>query len=200
MKRHLNQVVRQRSLQWGRGLRLALSAALGVLLLAGLACSEDDAGSSGVAGSRSAVRVEAALGEEADLGGVRVTVSMLAPTNRPVLPDEPAESGVPARLGEGLVFHQARLIVRNQGEQAVRVDPSDFTLRAGERILYLDPQRSGPSARTLLPGASLYVLLTFPGPQDLEPELDYRPVWFNGSLTVKGSARPSGLTAAAAGT
>jgi hypothetical protein len=132
-------------------------------------------------------QVETVIGEEVNLAGVTVLTAAISQTGRPALPDSTVQGGPPPGPGSGN-YYQAFLVIRNASRTPVRVEPSEFTLEADGHTFYIDPARSGPSSRTLLPGASLDVILTFPAPADLQPSLVYRPVWFRGTLTVKGEA------------
>jgi hypothetical protein len=115
-------------------------------------------------------------------------VGTLVATDRPIVPDSPVAPGGTKAAGE--TYYQSRLTLENGGDKPIWLDPGNFTLRDGDQVLYLDPARSGPPPRTLLPGASLDVTLTFPGPADLRPELLFQPAWFPAGLTVKG--KPTG--------
>jgi hypothetical protein len=145
-----------------------------------------------------ATPVEASLGEPADLHGVQVVLNTFGPTAQPTLPAstlEPDLSPAPA----GKVFYQARLLVTNGSDLPAWLDPADFTLQDGEGRLYIDPSRSGPRPRALLPTASLSLILTFPGPEGLDaPVLEFRPPWYAGGLKVEASAPESGSSAAGA--
>jgi hypothetical protein len=113
-----------------------------------------------------------------------------------LLPPFPISAGRRAGLAEGQVFYQALVRIDNRGSGAVRADPYHFTLIAASAGYSIDPSRSGPIARTLLPGASFDFVLTFRGQEVPEPELLYSPKWFNGTVLFKGTLSPAGVVGA----
>ncbi len=136
--------------------------------------------------------VAAGVGEPVMLGPVRVNVTSLSSTSRPTAPHRPVdEAAVTPSTGN---FVQAFVYVRNGGADAVRVEPQDFTLVAEGRASEPLSGLTGPPARTLLPGASLDLILTFPAPEGEISGLVYSPAWFPGSLSVTGELTPSGMS------
>jgi hypothetical protein len=193
---------RRRGVRWTRllpVLALPLLLLLVALLLVGTCGGDDEQDAESSEPAERSVpaaggSVEAAIGEEADLAGVGVLTTALVETTRPALPDSTVQGGPTPGPGSGN-YYQAMLLIRNTSPVPVRMDPQEFTLEAEGTVLYIDPRRSGPTSRTLLPGASLDVILTFPGPTGLEPSLVYRPAWFRGTLTVKPAGQAHGQPA-----
>ena len=136
--------------------------------------------------------VAAGVGEPVMLGSVRVNVTSLSTTSRPTTPHRPVDEA--AAIPGGGTFVQAFVYVQNRSADAVRVEPLDFTLvsegHASEPVSGL----TGPPARTLLPGASLDLIVSFPAPEGEISGLVYSPAWFPGSLSVTGERTPSGMT------
>jgi hypothetical protein len=126
------------------------------------------------------------------MGGAKVVVSSLAPVLEPTHPDVVLAPGESTGLYAGQAYYQARVRLQNGGRAALRIDPYDFSLVGKGRLVAPDPSASGPPARSLLPGASLDLILTFRGPAGLAPVLVYDPLWFNGSLRVTGDRKPEG--------
>ncbi len=170
-----------------------------VLLALGFTgCSSDDANDSAqstltTGGGGRATEVVVEIGEAVELGDVTIHVTALYQTLVPLLPSFPISAGPRSGVVEGQVFCQALVRVDNRGSEAVRVDPMDFTLIAGSAGHSIDPSRSGPVARSLLPGASLDFVLTFRGPETDELELRYSPKWFNGTVVFRGILSPAGV-------
>jgi|GEM_PF-1359501 len=136
--------------------------------------------------------VAAGVGEPVMLGSVRVNVTSLSTTSRPTTPHRPVDEA--AAIPSSGNFVQAFVYVQNRSADAVRLEPLDFTLvsegRASEPVSGL----TGPPARTLLPGASLDLIVTFPAPEGEISGLVYSPSWFPGSLSVTGERTPSGMS------
>jgi hypothetical protein len=80
--------------------------------------------------------------------------------------------------------------VKNQGQVPLRIDPEDFVCRAGNTISPLEPTRSGPTARSIIFGTSLDLVLTFRGVAGAEPILIYSPPWYSGIISF--SAKTAG--------
>jgi Domain of unknown function (DUF4352) len=133
------------------------------------------------------------IGQVARMDQARVSVTAMAPVAQPARPDVVIAPGESPAAAPGEVFYQARIRLENGGDRALRVDPRDFSLVGKGDMISIDPTASGPPARSLLPGTSLYLILTFRAPADLSPlELVYDPPWFDGDLRVKGDQKPAG--------
>jgi hypothetical protein len=128
------------------------------------------------------------VGEDIKVGEAVVTVRALQPTFQPADPVQRLSLETPAAPADGESFYQAFVRVLNKGVVPLRVDPRDFTLAIGARVVAVEPTRSGPAARSLLRGASLDLILTFKGEAGQEPILLYDPEWYEGTIrvTMKG--------------
>jgi hypothetical protein len=155
-----------------------------------------DAGDAAVSGGQPAHQISVAPGETATAGKVDVMVTAIAPVDEPVLPDQVVDPGDPPALGAKQSFYQAFVRVKNGGDTPVRVDPQDFWLADGDKLVAVDATRSGPAARSLLHGASINVIVTFMARAGLAPQLVYRPGWFDAAILVKGLLLPAGMTGA----
>jgi len=154
----------------------------------------DGSSAGGSGGRQGAVdgRIEAPLGQTVKLGEVSVVVSALAPTSRVAVPGQVVRPGPPLGAAEGRFF-QAYVRVHNAGARPVRVDPWDFSLLTGAGTTPIDPALSGPPSRSLLPGASLDLILAFRAAPDEEPRLRYAAPWFEGELVTTGVRAPAGV-------
>jgi hypothetical protein len=190
-----------------------LTGALVIALLAGLTMGGCSGGKSpGTGGSTTSTTagkgtsLHGVVGQQLDVGPVKLLVAALAPVTVPLSPKVVAAPSVtPPQLGSGRSFFQAWVSVRNSGTTGVRIDPQDFTLVNDKRAYSVDLTRSGPPALSLLPGGTVDLILTFEAPSGAAPELVYRPNWYSGTVIVKGRlkptpvaiGRPSGLPASA---
>lgn len=178
---------------------LGLAAAVVVLVVVALgvrwACAGGDGGVSGMGpdGRVKITEVKAAVGETVTLGGVKAAVTVFTPTNSPSLPPDPLYSGAAAPALVGETFYQAFVWIKNAGKVVVRVDPHDFDLVVDGGHVSLDPARSGPSARSLLPGASLNLIVTFRAPTGAEPELRWRPLGGGAAVRFTGRHKAAGM-------
>ncbi len=177
--------------------RAAAAGALTLLLLALLVatatgCFGKDDPASTQSGTVTSGEVKAVVGKSVTLGKAAVVVSSLAPTQQPALPDVTMSRGGWPAPAEGEVYYQARVRVANAGKKPVRVDPWDFVLVSGDAVHSLEPGASGPPARSLLPGTSLSLILSYRVPAGTTPVLVYEPEWFPGSLRVTGERAPAG--------
>lgn len=136
--------------------------------------------------------VSAEVGEPVMLGSVRVNVTSLSTTERPTTPHRPATEA--ATVPDSGTFVQAFVYVQNRSSDAVRIEPLDFMLVAGGRGADPIPGLTGPPARTLLPSASLDLIVTFPAPEEEISGLVYSPGWFPGRLSVSGEVAPAGMS------
>ena len=60
--------------------------------------------------------------------------------------------------------------------------------RIGDKVVGIEPTRSGPYARSLLENTSIDLLLTFEGPAGFQPELLYDPPWYDGMISIRPEA------------
>ncbi len=136
--------------------------------------------------------VAAGVGEPVMLGSVRVNVTSLSTTSRPTTPHRSVDEA--AAVPSSGDFVQAFVYVQNRSADAVRVEPFDFMLVAEGHGSKPVSGLTGPPARTLLPGASLDLIVTFAAPEGEISGLVYSPRWFPGSLSVTGELTPSGMS------
>lgn len=145
---------------------------------------------SGVSGSGGSSReVRGRVGQDLEVGNAVITVRALQATFQPADPVQRLSGETPVAPAEGESFYQAFVRVLNKGIMPLRVDPLDFSLAVGPRVVTVEPTRSGPAARSLLEGASLDLLLTFKGPVGQPPELLYNPEWYEGTIRVSAGAQ-----------
>jgi hypothetical protein len=181
--------------------RLALALLLTLTLVAGAvwlqACNNtDDPGTETTAstleGSSQSGNVEGVIGESTAVGHAVVLVRALQSTFQPAMPSQRLSESTPSAPGVGESFYQAYVRVENKavGDQRspIRVDPQDFMCRIGDKVVGIEPTRSGPYARSLLENTSLDLLLTFEGPAGFQPELLYDPPWYDGLITIRPKA------------
>ena len=186
--------------------RLGLVAAVILLVLAialvvRWGCGEGGIGVSGFGSGdgRKTTNVKAVVGETVKVGGAQAVVTAFAPTEHPALPEQPLDGRVAARAGAGQTFYQALVYVKNGGSSVFRVDPRDFDLVVGNRYVSVDPARTGPAARSLLPGASLDLMVTFRAPAGKDVELRWRPVGSGTAVRFTGQRKPAGMAGLAGG-
>jgi hypothetical protein len=148
---------------------------------------------SGASGGTKTTAVKAAVGETVKLGDAEAVVTAFSPTAHPARPVQPLHAGAapPARAGE--TFYQAYVWIKNGGTSVVRVDPRDFDLAVGDGYASVDPTRTGPGARSLLPGASLDLIVTFRAPLGEKVNLRWRPVGSGMTVTFTGERKPAGM-------
>lgn len=139
------------------------------------------------------VRLEFKVGEQAAIGDVKIEVTTLMLTDHPTAPLYGVVNAGGLALAEGEAYCQAFVKVKNDGQNAVRVDPADFALNAAGQAALMDKARTGPPAHSLLHGASIDLILTFVLPAGSEASLLYRPAWFNGTLVFTGYEKPPGV-------
>lgn len=150
-------------------------------------------GSGGIGGTKTNA-VKAAVGETVKVEGAEAVVTAFSPTDHPARPVQPMRAGVavPARAGE--TFYQAYVWIKNGGTSVVRVDPRDFDLLVGDGYVSVDPSRTGPPAQSLLPGASLDLIVTFRAPAGKDADLRWRPAGSGKAITFTGERKPAGMT------
>jgi Domain of unknown function (DUF4352) len=180
--------------------RLGLVAAVIVLVLAialvvHWGCGDGGIGVSGFgpSGGAKTTDVKAIVGETVKVGGAQAVVTAFAPTEHPALPEQPLDGGAGARAGTGQTFYQALVYIKNGGTSVFRVDPRDFDLVVGNGYVSIDPARTGPAARSLLPGASLDLMVTFRAPAGKEVELRWRPAGSGTAVRFSGQRKPAGM-------
>jgi hypothetical protein len=176
---------------------LTLALAIGAVWLQ--ACNNaDDTGtgadttSSTLEGSTQSGNVDGVIGESTAVGHAVVLVRALQSTFQPAMPSQRLSESTPSAPGVGESFYQAYVRVENKavGDQVspIRVDPQDFMCRIGDKVVGIEPTRSGPYARSLLENTSIDLLLTFEGPAGFQPELLYDPPWYDGMITIRPEA------------
>lgn len=180
--------------------RLGLAAVVIVLVLAIALVVRWGCGEGGIVGSGSgasgdtkSTAVKVAVGETVKVGGAEAVVTAFTPTEHPVLPGQPMDASTAARAGAGQTFHQALVWIKNGGSSVFRVDPRDFDLTVGDRYVSVDPARTGPDARSLLPGASLDLIVTFRTPAGEDVVLRWRPAGSGMTVTFTGGRKPAGM-------
>jgi hypothetical protein len=141
--------------------------------------------SSTSAGSTQTGDVEGVIGEPITVGDGVVLVRALESTFQPAMPSQRLSESTPSAPGVGESFYQALVRVENTQVPPLRVNPADFMCRIGDKVVGIEPTRSGPYGRSLLENTSLDLLLTFKGPAGYQPELIYNPPWSRGMITVK---------------
>lgn len=186
---------RERRAGWLRRLlgRGAAAAAMTVLLLGCGAGGQSTTVSTGTNQGGKPARLEFHVGDVAAIGDVKIEVTTFMLTDHPALPQYGLVDRGGLALAEGETYCQVFVKVQNQGANAVRVDPADFVLSAGARTARMDKVRTGPPAHSVLHGASLDLILTYVVPSGAEPDLVYRPSWFNGTLVFTGLEKPPGV-------
>ena len=181
--------------------RLGLVAVVIVLVLAIALAVRWGCGEGGIVGLGSGPRggakttaVKVAVGETVKVGDAEAVVTAFAPTEHPVLPVQPMDARRAAPTGPGATFHQAFVWIENAGPSVFRVDPRDFDLLVGDGYVSVDPSRTGPPARSLLPGASLDLIVTFRAPAGKDADLRWRPAGSGMAITFTGERKPAGMT------
>lgn len=174
---------------------------LAALLVAGFAvwvaaCTPDEEtldSTSSTADSSSAPSgdIEAAVGEEIEVGHALVTVRALQPTFNPVAPEQRLSEQDPAAPEGNESFYQAYVKVENDGVTPIRVDAEDFACAVGNAVVGIEPTWSGPPARSLLKSSSIDLLITFKAKAGYEPVLLYSPSWYDGTIQVRPASTPS---------
>ncbi len=172
---------------------LAATLALGTLWLQACDSSGDSSSGGGTtsstsAGSSQSGDIRGVLGEDITVGDALITVRALQSTFQPAMPAQRLNASTPSAPGVGESFYQAYVRVTNTEVTPLRVDPEDFLCRIGDKVVSIEPTRSGPAARSLLKNTSLDLLLTFKGPAGFQPDLIYDPPWYNGMITIGPAA------------
>ena len=135
--------------------------------------------------------IEAAVGEEIEVGHALVTVRALQPTFNPVVPEQRLSEQDPAAPEGNESFYQAYVKVENDGVTPIRVDTEDFACAVGNSVVGIEPTWSGPPARSLLKSSSIDLLITFKAQAGYEPVLLYSPSWYDGTIRVHPAPTPS---------
>jgi hypothetical protein len=150
--------------------------------------NEGESTSSTVESGVQSGNVEGIIGESIEVGHAVVLVRALQSTFQPAMPAQRLSQSTPSAPGVGESFYQAMVRVENkqsaEDARPLRVDPEDFMCRIGDRVVGIEPTRTGPYARSLLENTSLDLLLTFKGPAGFQPELIYNPSWYDGIVTI----------------
>lgn len=181
-----------------RMLRLLALVVLLVVIALGirqLACDGDPADSQEPGGGTvetvaEGSEVTVSVGETISAAGLNLVVTSLTPVAVPTGPRSPMAETPTRDVGAGESYYQAFARAESTGEGVVRVDPGDFSLDADGVLVGPEPSLTGPGARSLLPGASFDFILTFVGPEGLEPRLVYRPKT-GGTVIIEGVLAPT---------
>jgi len=128
--------------------------------------------------------IEGVLGEEVSVGDAVIIVRALQPTFQPAMPTQRLSESTPVAPAPGEQFYQAYVRISNTEQTPLRVDPNDFACAIGDKIVGIEPARSGPYARSLLKNTSLDLLLTFRGPDGYQAVLLYSPPWYDGVISI----------------
>lgn len=145
---------------------------------------EDATTSSTVEGGSEHGDVVGLVGETIKVGSATITVRALQATFQPAMPAQRLSEQTPSAPASGESFYQAYVRVENSAVTPLRVDPADFVCVVGDRVVRVEPTRSGPFPRSLLKNTSLDLLLTFKGGAGFEPFLLYDPPWYDGTIRV----------------
>lgn len=173
----------------------AIVVVLAVALVVRWGCGDGGIGGSGpgISSGTKITDVKVAVGETVKVGGAEAVVTAFTPMEHPVLPRQPMDASIAARAGAGQTFHQAFVWIKNGGTSVFRVDPRDFDLAVGDGYVSVDPARTGPDTRSLLPGASLDLIVTFRAPVGKEVQLRWRPAGSGMTVTFTGGRKPAGM-------
>jgi hypothetical protein len=162
-----------------------------VLCVGAAACDKGDDGgvddkttlATGQGGS-DAEDIEGHVGEAIAVGDAIVTVRALQAAFQPAMPTQRLSDETPTAPATGESFYQAYVRVENTGDTPLRVDAEEFVCAVGTAVVKIEPTRSGPTARSLIKGTSLDLLLTFKAEAGYEPVLIYTPSWYEGTIRV----------------
>lgn len=144
----------------------------------------DGGSSSSLPGGSGSGDIEGFLEEDVVVGDVVITVRALQPTFQPAMPNQRLSESTPAAPAQGESFYQAYVRISNTEQTPIRVDPNDFACAIGDKIVGIEPARSGPHPRSLLKNTSLDLLLTFRGPAGYQAVLLYSPPWHDGVISI----------------
>lgn len=183
-----------------RMLRLLVLVVVLVVIVLGirqLACPGDAADSRGPDGGTvetvgEGTEITVSVGEPISAGDLTLVITSLNTVAVPTGPRYPMAETPTRSLRAGEAFYQAFARAENNGEGVVRVDPEDFSLDADGVLVGPEPSLTGPGARSLLQGASLDFIMTFVGPEGLDPRLVYR-ARTGGTVIIEGSVAPDGF-------
>ncbi|MBN1632123.1 MAG: hypothetical protein JW990_20390 [Thermoleophilia bacterium] len=128
--------------------------------------------------------IEGIVGEKIAVGHASITVRALHAPLQPATPAQRLSNATPGAPDTGETFYQAYVRVENRGEAPLRVDAKDFACRVGDRLVAIEPTRSGPLPRSLLQNTSLDLMLTFRATAGYEPVLIYTPQWYEGIISI----------------
>ncbi len=176
-------------------LKLKVPAILAVLLLLAAfwpaACDDSQGGTLGGGTTSSSIKaseqsgdVKGVLGRKVQVGDAVITVRALQATFQPAMPTQRLSESTPAAPGPGESFYQAYVRIENTEVTPLRIDPNDFACHIGDKVVGIEPTRSGPYARSLLKNTSLDLVLTFKGPAGYQAELLYSPPWYDGVISI----------------
>jgi len=138
--------------------------------------------------------IDGIVGEKIAVGHASITVRALHATFQPATPAQRLSNATPGAPDTGETFYQAYVRVQNRGEAPLRVDAKDFVCRVGDRLVAIEPTRSGPLPRSLLQNTSLDLMLTFTAAAGYEPVLIYTPQWYEGIISIGPEVEESTTT------
>jgi hypothetical protein len=144
----------------------------------------DGTTSSSIKSTEQSGDVKGVLGEKVQVGDAVITVRALQATFQPAMPTQRLSESTPAAPGPGESFYQAYVRIENTEATPLRIDPNDFACHIGDKVVGIEPTRSGPYARSLLKNTSLDLVLTFKGPAGYQAELLYNPPWYHGVISI----------------
>jgi hypothetical protein len=146
--------------------------------------ASDGTTSSSIKSTEQSGDVKGVLGEKVQVGDAVITVRALQATFQPAMPTQRLSESTPAAPGPGESFYQAYVRIENTETTPLRIDPNDFACHIGDKVVGIEPTRSGPYARSLLKNTSLDLVLTFKGPAGYQAELLYSPPWYDGVISI----------------
>jgi hypothetical protein len=138
--------------------------------------------------------IEGNVGVPLEVGDATISVRSLQAAFQPAMPTQRLSDETPSAPATGEGFYQAYVRVENTGTLPLRVDAEDFTCAVGTSVVRIELTRSGPAARSLIPGTSLDLVLTFKGSAGFEPILLYTPPWYDGVIRIDPEAVESTTT------
>ncbi|OFW68359.1 MAG: hypothetical protein A2Y74_03165 [Actinobacteria bacterium RBG_13_63_9] len=147
----------------------------------------------GVDGTQSG-NIDGGVGVAIQAGNAVITVSALQDAFQPAMPVQKLSEEALTAPDAGEGFYQAYVRVENKGDFPLRVDAEDFACAIGSTVANIEPTRSGPTARSLIKGTSLDLVLTFKGSTGYEPILIYSPPWYDGIIRVGAQVGPAETT------
>jgi hypothetical protein len=183
----------RRALWRGVGLVLLLVLCASVITACGSGGSDDGAGTN-PSGSSASGNLEGGIGLDVVVGDAVVNVKSFQAAFQPVSPAQKLSDDALVAPAAGVTFYQAYVRISNRSLFPLRVDPEDFLCRIGNTLSLLEPTRSGPTARSIIYGTSIDLVLTFRGVAGAEPILVFSPDWYSGVISFSASTQGQGAT------